>query len=198
MSKQIALFPLDLVLFPGEEIELHVFEERYKLLFAEIIEGQTDAGIIRKPSGTVFNIIGTTFSLVKVINTYKSGELDVLIRGEEIFNLKSFEEEPEDSIYPLGDIETLETEVFGKVPSELLTLANEALKVVSGNTSRPWTSLILTTDLLQILQLQLELREQFMLAVQNEEWKSFLKGQLQLFITIQQQMRQLKGNYQLN
>ena len=198
MAKQIALFPLDLVLFPGEEIELHIFEERYKKLFSEILEGKCEAGIIRKPNEHVSNVMGTLFSVVRIINTYKSGELDVLIRGEAVFTLNSFEEGSEDTIYPVGAIEIFDTDVFDKVPPGLLTLANEALRAVSGNANRPWTSLILTSELLQVLQLPIEVRERFLQSIRNKQWKSFLKGQLQLFISVQQQMRQLKGNYQLN
>ncbi len=198
MAKQIALFPLDLVLFPGEELELHIFEERYKKLFAEILEGKCEAGIIRKPNEDVSNVMGTLFSVVRIINTYKSGELDVLIRGESVFTLNSFVEGPDESVYPLGEIEVFDTDVFSRVPTELLTLANEALRAASGNANRPWTSLIITSELLQMLQLPLELRERFLQSVRTQQWQAFLKGQLQLFISVQQQMRQLKGNYQLN
>nr|MBA2536404.1 ATP-dependent protease [Actinomycetota bacterium] len=35
---EIGLFPLELVLLPGERLPLHIFEERYKELIGECIE----------------------------------------------------------------------------------------------------------------------------------------------------------------
>ena len=40
------LFPLGLVLLPSEVIPLHVFEERYKLMIGECIDGKTEFGVV--------------------------------------------------------------------------------------------------------------------------------------------------------
>ena len=39
MSEMLPLFPLSTVLFPGMRLPLHVFEERYRTLVAELLSG---------------------------------------------------------------------------------------------------------------------------------------------------------------
>src|ERR671911_332031 len=40
------LFPLGLVLLPGETVPLHIFEERYKLMIGECLDEEREFGII--------------------------------------------------------------------------------------------------------------------------------------------------------
>ncbi|RFU37325.1 ATP-dependent protease, partial [Actinomadura logoneensis] len=39
MTDRIALFPLSAVLFPGVVLPLHLFEERYRTLLADLLDG---------------------------------------------------------------------------------------------------------------------------------------------------------------
>lgn len=42
----LPLFPLNLVLFPGMPLKLHIFEERYKTMINECVESQTPFGVV--------------------------------------------------------------------------------------------------------------------------------------------------------
>ena len=46
MFEPSPLFPLGLVLFPQEPVPLHIFEERYKTMIGECLEGETEFGVI--------------------------------------------------------------------------------------------------------------------------------------------------------
>lgn len=48
---RLALFPLDLVLFPGAVLPLHVFEERYREMIGRCISDGADFGVARIRSG---------------------------------------------------------------------------------------------------------------------------------------------------
>ena len=43
---RIPLFPLNLVLFPGQTLPLHIFEERYKAMLLKCVKGQTPFGLV--------------------------------------------------------------------------------------------------------------------------------------------------------
>ena len=43
----IPLFPLPLVLFPGTAVPLHIFEERYKIMIRDVMDGDETFGIVR-------------------------------------------------------------------------------------------------------------------------------------------------------
>ena len=49
---QIPLFPLNTVLFPGMQLKLHIFEERYKLMINRCIEGDSSFGVVLISSGS--------------------------------------------------------------------------------------------------------------------------------------------------
>lgn len=46
MSRQLPLFPLGTILFPGMTINLHIFEERYRSMIATCIERRTPFGVV--------------------------------------------------------------------------------------------------------------------------------------------------------
>ena len=44
---KIPIFPLDLVLFPGAALPLHIFEDRYKEMIGECLQCQGEFGMVR-------------------------------------------------------------------------------------------------------------------------------------------------------
>ena len=60
----LPLFPLKLVAFPGEQLNLHIFEPRYKQLFRECEENQITFGIPAFIDNKIMDI-GTELKLEK-------------------------------------------------------------------------------------------------------------------------------------
>ena len=50
------LFPLDLVLFPGVALPLHIFEPRYRLMVKRCLESRTPFGVINISGGQLATI----------------------------------------------------------------------------------------------------------------------------------------------
>lgn len=46
MSRQLPLFPLGTVLFPGATLNLHIFEERYRLMIGRCLEERSPFGVV--------------------------------------------------------------------------------------------------------------------------------------------------------
>lgn len=83
---ELGLFPLPLVLLPGERVPLHVFEERYKELVGECIAEERDFGLVYA-SDDGLSEIGTRASVVQVLSRYEDGRLDIVVEGGERFRL---------------------------------------------------------------------------------------------------------------
>lgn len=86
MMNFIPIFPLTLVAFPGERLNLHIFEPRYKQLVADCRETGKPFGI---PS-VVDNRIGergTLMALQEVVKTYDNGEMDITTLGLRPFRI---------------------------------------------------------------------------------------------------------------
>lgn len=86
------LFPLDLVLLPGELLPLHIFEPRYKEMIRECMESKAEFGVVRAQK-KVLNQVGCTAEIVQLIKSYEDGRLDILTTGRRRFALRELNRE---------------------------------------------------------------------------------------------------------
>lgn len=86
MTKFLPIFPLDFVVYPGQQLNLHIFEPRYKQLIGECREENKTFGI---PSAfkNSLNEFGTEMRLLEVTNVYANGEMDIKTEGTQIFRI---------------------------------------------------------------------------------------------------------------
>ena len=82
----IGLFPLGIVLLPGEIAPLHIFEERYKLLVNERRDGAEEFGIVLGEEDGVREI-GCTAAVIEVLEELEDGRLNILVEGRRRFRL---------------------------------------------------------------------------------------------------------------
>ena len=80
MAKILPLFPLSLVVYPGERLKLHIFEPRYRVLISECIDYGTTFGIPAVVDKSVADI-ATEVRLLRVDKKYSGGELDITTLG---------------------------------------------------------------------------------------------------------------------
>jgi ATP-dependent Lon protease len=101
---RVPLFPLELVLFPGMALPLHIFEPRYKLMIARCIE-EPCVFCVAMASKGVLARTGCTAEVVKVVERYADGRMDILTVGRDVCLLREVvDEEP----YSEGIVEYLE------------------------------------------------------------------------------------------
>ncbi len=91
-SLLLPLFPLELVLFPGQSLPLHIFEERYKEMINECVTNQTEFGIVLAKEDSLSSI-GCTAVVTKVTRRYDDGRLDIEIGGRRRFEVLFLDEE---------------------------------------------------------------------------------------------------------
>ena len=99
--ESLPLFPLGLVLYPSEQLPLHIFEERYKDLTAYCLEHEVPFGIVRFDSGKMARV-GTTARIEQIVNRYDDGRMDIVVHGEERFRLREVHERKS---YMTADVE---------------------------------------------------------------------------------------------
>jgi Uncharacterized protein, similar to the N-terminal domain of Lon protease len=106
MSTYLPFFPLKLIAFPGEELNLHIFEPRYRELLADVEASGGSFGVcayLDKLSG-----FGTEVTLEKVYKRYEDGRLDVQTKGKRAFKILSFHNPMEGKLYAGGEVEFIE------------------------------------------------------------------------------------------
>src|SRR5215472_5548067 len=83
---RIPLFPLNVVLLPGADLPLHIFEPRYRRMVKNCLQDQSPFGILLVlPGGTAR--VGCTAEITKVIRRYEGGRLDSPARGRDPFRV---------------------------------------------------------------------------------------------------------------
>ena len=83
----LPLFPLGIVLYPGEAVPLHIFEERYRELVRYCLETEDPFGIVLTQDEKLASV-GCTARIDRIIERYEDGRLDILVVGEERFRIE--------------------------------------------------------------------------------------------------------------
>lgn len=86
MTNFIPIFPLGIVVYPGEQLNLHIFEPRYKQLIHDCIQTPKPFGIIPVIDKKVVEY-GTSVEIVRIEKTYDNGEMDIVTRGLRTFRV---------------------------------------------------------------------------------------------------------------
>ena len=100
------LFPLGLVLLPGETVPLHIFEERYKLMIGECLAEEREFGIIWLADDALKDV-GCGARITQVLERFDDGRLNILVEGTAPFRL---DRRIGELAYPAGDVELLDDE----------------------------------------------------------------------------------------
>ena len=98
MTNFIPIFPLSIVVFPGEEVNLHIFEPRYKQLIKECFSDVKPFGIpciINSQIGE----LGTLVKVVEIVKVYDGGEMDIRTRGVTVFRILEIIKRIPDKLY---------------------------------------------------------------------------------------------------
>ncbi len=108
MPMLLPLFPLQLVVFPDEQLNLHIFEPRYKQLIQVCEEEGLTFGIPAYIDGKIMQV-GTEVKLLKVEKRYPNGEMDVRTQGMGIFRIETFYKNAPGKLYAAAKVERIET-----------------------------------------------------------------------------------------
>jgi Lon protease-like protein len=88
----LPIFPLDVVLFPGVPLPLHIFEPRYKEMIGECLAERKVFGIVRVQEEGIAQI-GCTAEIIAVTKTHEDGKLDIVTEGRARFELLELNQE---------------------------------------------------------------------------------------------------------
>lgn len=99
MSMRLPLFPLPIVVLPGEPVPLHIFEQRYKTMLGRVREGDEQGSplpfAITFQSGAGVATIACSVRLHRVLEEYEDGRLDILTVGDRRVKISEvFSDEP--------------------------------------------------------------------------------------------------------
>ena len=103
MADMMPIFPLSIVVFPGEKINLHIFEPRYKQLLEETRAFGTNFAVAPYFEGKDLNY-ATEVRLDKTVKVYKDGKSDITLYGMHVVKILEFFPKRPQKLYPAAEI----------------------------------------------------------------------------------------------
>jgi len=115
----LPLFPLHVVLFPGAELPLHIFEDRYKEMIGEAVRDRLEFGVVLASEKGLVNT-GCTATVERVLKQYPDGRMDILTLGRRRFEILLLNNERP---FLRGAVEFFDDEKADPAPPEIHKLA---------------------------------------------------------------------------
>jgi Lon protease-like protein len=127
------LFPLGIVALPTESVPLHVFEDRFRTMIEECLDGESEFGIVWL-SDDELKPVGCACEVDRVLERMDDGRFTILVRGTRVFRLL---QRQDDLPYPAGIVEFLserEEPLDDEVASEARELYAELVEAATDRT----------------------------------------------------------------
>lgn len=200
MTNFIPIFPLNIVVYPGETLNLHIFEPRYKQLINECKETKKPFGIPVVINDKVQEF-GTLLEITEVFKQYESGEMDIKTKGIKVFRmLEQIKDVPEKLYsgaivsYP-DNYDNGSSGLMKKVMDNLRQL-HQLLKVEKN--FRKEDAALSAFEIAHHVGLSLEEEYELLLLQDELHRQEYLKRHLLKAIPMAQGMEQLKEKIKLN
>lgn len=200
MSKYLPLFPLSIVVFPGEKLNLHVFEPRYKQLVLECAENGTTFGIPTYINNGV-GLYGTEIELLSIDKKHENGEMDIRTKGHGVFKLLRFDRMAPGRLYAGGEVELLENnaeeDIITKVKiKELLQQLYTALNLTKFSADLPEN--FTSYDVAHHLGLNVAQEYALLQLLSEKERQEVILLHLQQVLPVVRETEKLKDRVRLN
>lgn len=98
MINFVPIFPLEIVVFPGEQLNLHIFEERYKQLVQECFAEGKSFGIPTVLNNKVAEM-GTLVEITEIVTIHDDGKMDIRTKGLAVFRVLEVIKSVPDKLY---------------------------------------------------------------------------------------------------
>ncbi|HEX6192335.1 MAG TPA: LON peptidase substrate-binding domain-containing protein [Chitinophagaceae bacterium] len=200
MTNFIPIFPLGIVVYPGEDLNLHIFEPRYKQLTKECHEQKKPFGIPTVIEKKVQDY-GSLVEVLEITKVHDNGEMDIKTKGQRVFRILEVIREVPDKLYSGAIVNYPESyeqgnpEMMRKVMAGIRDL-HELLKVTKDFKKKDEE--IKCFDVAHHIGLSLEEEYELLMLSDERQRQEYLKRHLTKVIPMVAGMEQLKEKIKLN
>ncbi|HSU27114.1 MAG TPA: LON peptidase substrate-binding domain-containing protein [Chitinophagaceae bacterium] len=200
MTNFIPIFPLGIVLYPGENLNLHIFEPRYKQLIRDCHEGKKPFGIPAVIENKMQDF-GTLAGITEISAISENGEMDIKTRGIRIFRVLELIKEIPDKLYSGAivnypdNFETTNPDMMRKVMNSIRDL--HALLKIKKDFTKEDTDLS-SYDVAHHIGLSLDEEYEMLGLMEERQRLEYIKRHLAKVIPMVAGMEQLKDKIKGN
>lgn len=200
MTNFIPIFPLNIVVYPGEHLNLHIFEPRYKQLITECHEQKKPFGIPTVIEEKLQDF-GSLVKITEISKIHDNGEMDIKTKGEKVFRILEIIKEVPDKLYSGAIVnypdnyEEGKIDLMRKVMKGIREL-HDILKVKKDFTKND--EKIKSYDVAHHIGLTLQEEYDLLVLLDEKQRQEYLKRHLAKVIPLVSGMEQLKEKIKLN
>jgi len=201
MTNFIPIFPLSLVVYPGEILPLHIFEPRYKQLIKECLDAKKPFGVPTVVNNQLQEM-GTLVEITELVQVYDNGEMDIKTRGVAIFRvLEMIKLVPEKLYsgaivnYPPNLLVSPMRELMDKIVTGIKEL--HRLLNITKDFKKPDNELI-SYDVGHHVGMSLDEEYELLGLLQEIQRQEYIKRHLQKVLPMLMEMEHLKEKVKLN
>jgi Lon protease-like protein len=200
MTNFIPIFPLGIVVYPGENLNLHIFEPRYTQLINECYSQKKQFGIPTMIENRLQDY-GSLVEILEITKIHDDGEMDIKTKGSRVFRILEVIKDVPDKLYSGAIVNYPETneqgniELMKKVMNSIREL-HRLLKVDKDFKKKDEE--VKAFDVAHHVGLSLEEEYEMLHLLQERQRQEYLKRHLTKVIPLVAEMEQLKEKIKLN
>lgn len=200
MTNFIPIFPLGIVVYPGESLHLHIFEPRYKQLISECYQAKKPFGVPTVIDNKMRDY-GSLVEITELSKVHDNGEMDIKTSGVKVFRVLEVIKEIPDKLYSGAIVNYPDTfeegnpELMRKVMKGIRDL-HQLLKVTKE--FKQEDAGVKCYDVAHHIGLSLEEEYELLGLMDERQRQEYLKRHLTKVIPMIAEMEQLKEKIKLN
>jgi Lon protease-like protein len=201
MTNFIPVFPLGIVVYPGETVNLHIFEPRYKQLVNECFTDEKPFGIPTVIDNKL-NEMGTLVRVTELVKVYDSGEMDIRTVGLRVFRVLEMIRAVPDKLFS-GAIVNYPDNIEGPGKRDLMQRVVNAIRElhrllnIEKTFHKPDDELA-AYDIAHHVGLSLEQEYELLGLLREEQRQEYIKRHLGKVLPVIAEMETLKERVRLN
>jgi Lon protease-like protein len=200
MTNFVPIFPLGIVVYPGEPLNLHIFEPRYRQLISECHRDKKLFGIPSVIDDRLQDH-GTLVRIVELSEVHDNGEMDIKTKGEKVFRILEVIKEIPDKLYSGAIVNYPPNHEAGseEVMRRLVASIKELHKLLKVKKEfKKEEEELNTYDLAHHIGLSLEEEYELLGLFHERQRQEYLKRHLAKVIPMVAEMERLKKKVKLN
>lgn len=200
MTNFIPIFPLEIVVFPTEKVNLHIFEDRYVELINECVEKKKSFGIIPVIKNNISEI-GTLAEIVEVAEKFSDGRMNITVKGTSLFRTLEVLKTVPDKLYSGAIVNYLDNEIHTLSASmkKVLTLLHKLHALLEVDKKFDVADEQLTSyDIAHHAGLTIQQEYELLNLLKEEQRVEYLRRYLNKAVPIASGIENLKKRIQLN
>ena len=196
----LPMFPLQLVAFPGEKLNLHVFEPRYKQLVQHCQKTGSTFGIPPFLDKKLMDF-GTELRIVDIDKTYPDGKMDIKTEGVGIFRVEQFFNGMEGRLFAGATVERMPLDYEGDfmLTNKLIDKISELFQIMNIKKEIPEnTPGFNTYQVAHHVGFNVNQEYEFLRIPKEVDRQQFMLRHFQRLLPVVREMEELRKRVQMN